>query len=128
MRLWIPSLIGLVSMITGGFVWADVSGQISGTVRDQNGAVLAGVKVSVTPTLTGASRSTITDVNGDYVLPNLDIGEYFFEAVLPGLPPVRNRVVLRIGSRLKINPVLGREKSRSFGRRLLGVLDKLTSR
>jgi len=58
--------------------------QISGTVKDQSGAVLPGVEVAVTQTATGARRTVITDETGSYILTNLSIGPSMLEASLPG--------------------------------------------
>jgi hypothetical protein len=52
------------------------TGQITGTVRDATGAVMAGVKVVVTNQQTGLSRETKTGGNGDYVVPLLPVGTY----------------------------------------------------
>ena len=74
----------LISVLTCASVWAQATAQISGTVRDQSGAVLPGVKVTATQTDTGISRSTITNETGSYNMPNLVVGSYRLEASLPG--------------------------------------------
>ncbi len=51
-------------------------GTILGTVTDQNGAVVAGAKVTVKNTSTGLERSTATDEAGNYTVPELPIGPY----------------------------------------------------
>src|SRR5436853_6628320 len=65
-------------------LWAQVTAQISGTVKDQSGAVLPGVEIKVTQTETGVSRGAVTNETGSYVLTNLPIGPYRLEASLPG--------------------------------------------
>src|SRR5436853_696176 len=65
-------------------VWAQATAQISGTVKDQTGAVLPGVEVTATQTNTGISRTAVTNETGSYVLLNLAIGPYRLEATLPG--------------------------------------------
>jgi len=65
-------------------VWAQAISQISGTVKDQTGAVLPGVEVAVTQTGTGLMRNTVTDETGSYVLSSLPVGPYRLEATLPG--------------------------------------------
>ena len=65
-------------------VWSQATAQISGTVKDQSGAVLPGVEVTVTQMDTGISRATVTNETGSYVLPNLVTGPYRLEAALPG--------------------------------------------
>ena len=53
-RIWIAFLVGLIgSAMICGNVWAQATAQISGTVRDQSGAVLPGVEVTATQTETG---------------------------------------------------------------------------
>ena len=51
-------------------------GTILGTVTDQNGAVVAGAKVTIKNTSTGLERSTTTDDEGNYTVPELPIGPY----------------------------------------------------
>ena len=82
------SLVILITLIAAGSTcvnaWAQATAQISGTVRDQSGAVLPGVGVTATQTDTGISRNTVTNETGTYVLPNLPLGPYRLEAALPG--------------------------------------------
>src|ERR1700741_974537 len=73
-----------VFVLAAGHLWAQATAQITGTVRDQSGAVLPGVEVTVTQTDTGATRTAITNETGAYVLSNLPIGPYRLEAALPG--------------------------------------------
>src|SRR5438034_11694594 len=56
--------------------------QIMGTVKDQSGAVLPGVEISVVQTDTGLKRSGVTDETGSYVLTNPPVGPYRLEATL----------------------------------------------
>ena len=58
--------------------------QISGTIKDQSGAVLPGVEVIVTQTATGAKRTAVSNETGNYVLASLPLGPYMLEAALPG--------------------------------------------
>src|SRR5207253_5480348 len=57
-------------------IWAQATAQISGSVKDQSGAVLPGVEVTATQTATGAKRSAVTDETGSYILQNLPIVPY----------------------------------------------------
>jgi hypothetical protein len=50
-------------------IMAQATSQISGTARDQSGAVLPGVDITATQTDTGIARSTITNETGAYILP-----------------------------------------------------------
>jgi len=96
-----------VFLITSELAWAQGAAQISGTVRDQSGAVLPGVEVSATQTDTGITRKTVTNETGLYVLPNLALGPYRIEAALAGFRTfVQSGIVLQVNSSPVINPVL----------------------
>src|SRR5215467_2289713 len=90
-----------------GIVWSQTTAQISGTVKDQSGAVLPGVEVSVTQTDTGLKRSVPTDEMGSYVLANLPLGPYRLEAALPGFRTyVQTGIILQVDASPVVNPVL----------------------
>ncbi len=107
-RTMIVLFIGLLgSAIACVSVWAQATAQISGTVKDQSGAVLPGVEVTATQTETGISRSTVTNETGSFVLPNIVVGPYRLEAALPGFRTyIQTGIVLQVNSSAVINPVL----------------------
>ncbi len=53
-----------------------ITGNISGTVTDANGAAIPGAAVKVTHVATQQTRTVMTDPNGFYVATNLPIGNY----------------------------------------------------
>jgi Carboxypeptidase regulatory-like domain len=53
-----------------------ITGRISGTVTDANGAALPGVTVKVTNIATRIERTALSDPNGFYVVTNLPVGDY----------------------------------------------------
>src|SRR5262245_10161388 len=90
-------------------IWAETAStaQITGSVKDQSGAVLPGVEVTVTQTDTGLKRSVPTDETGSYVLTNLPVGPYRLEAALPGFRTyVQTGIVLQVNSNPVVNAVL----------------------
>src|SRR5262249_33748092 len=90
-----------------GYVWAQATAQISGTVKDQSGAVLPGVEVTVRQTDTGATRTAVSNETGSYILSNLPIGPYRVEAALTGFRTfVQTGIVLQVNGAPVINPVL----------------------
>src|SRR2546427_3139216 len=94
----------LLSSFACAIVWAQSTAQISGTVKDQTGAVLPGVQVTATQTATGLARSAVTDETGSYVLPNLPVGPYKLETALPGFRTfAQTGIVLQVGSSPVIN-------------------------
>jgi hypothetical protein len=83
--------------------WSQSTAQLSGTVKDQSGAVLPGVEVSATQIATGSKRSVVTNETGSYVLTNLPVGPYRLDAALPGFRTfVQTGIVLQVDS----NPVI----------------------
>ena len=63
---------------------ASTYARLVGTVRDQTGAVIPAVEFTATARATNASRSTITDDRGDYILDKLIPGQYDGLAELSG--------------------------------------------
>ena len=97
----------LVCMLTCASAWAQATAQISGAVHDQSGAVLPGVDVTATQTDMGTTRSAVTNETGSYVLPNLPIGPYKIEAMLPGFRTyVQTGIVLEVNSSPAVNVTL----------------------
>jgi hypothetical protein len=47
----------LILLLTASAAWAQATAQLSGTVRDESGAVLPGVTVTATQTDTGLVRT-----------------------------------------------------------------------
>src|ERR1700745_3584213 len=92
-------LVGVVGFgIACSSVWAQATAQISGTARDQSGAVLPGVEVTATQTETGIARNAVTNETGSFVLSNLALGSYRLEAALPGF-----RTYTQTGIVLQVN-------------------------
>ena len=60
------------------------TGDIQGTVVDQSGAVLPGVTITVTNTATGVQRELVTDTEGRFSAPGLQVGPYEVTAALQG--------------------------------------------
>ena len=102
MRHALRQLAGVAAVVlfTAGAAWAQAgaTAQMSGIVRDSSGAVLPGVDVSATQTDTNFTRSTVTDAEGNYVLPNLPVGPYRLQASLSGF-----RTFQRTGLVLQVN-------------------------
>src|SRR5262245_12897362 len=72
----IIALCALVFGVTWTAMAQTATGQITGAVKDANGAVLARAKVRVNSALTGLTRETTTNEEGIYVFPLLPVGVY----------------------------------------------------
>ncbi|MGB7848682.1 MAG: carboxypeptidase regulatory-like domain-containing protein [Candidatus Acidiferrum sp.] len=82
------SMVLLLGTILVGFS-APVAGQavnatLLGTVTDSSGAAVANVKMTITETNTGISRTSQTNESGNYVVPDLPPGTYTVTAEQPG--------------------------------------------
>ena len=97
----------LILLLTAGAAWAQATAQLSGTVRDESGAVLPGVTVTATQTDTGLVRTAVTDDTGGYLLTNLPTGPYRLEVALQGFRSyVQTGIVLQVGGTPTVNAVL----------------------
>jgi hypothetical protein len=86
-------LLVWLSMSLCGFVPSVVraqiveTGTITGVVRDNSGAVIAGAQVKIKNNATGIVNSTVTDSQGIYVSPPTDPGDYTVELALRSTIP-----------------------------------------
>src|SRR5215813_1205308 len=109
MKMWVTCCSRgiLILLLTASAVWAQGTAQLSGTVRDESGAVLPGVTITVTQTNTGLVRTTVTDESGAYLLTNLPTGPYRLEAALQGFRSyAQTGIVLQVGGTPTVKAVL----------------------
>ena len=85
------------------------TGEIRGIVRDNSGGVLPGATVSVRHPASGLLVERITDSEGRFFFPALQIGEWEITAVLPGFALQTRKIVLEIGRTLNLELTLGLE-------------------
>src|SRR5664279_820733 len=79
------AIVAVSFLLATGAVWAQSDrGTITGTVTDQEGAVVAGAVLAATNTETGAKYDTATTGTGNYTLPQLPAGEYDLSVGKPG--------------------------------------------
>src|ERR1700722_17728918 len=71
--------------------WADVGGKITGLVKDQTDAVIAGATVVAANAATGVKQTTKTDEQGNYTFPVLPVGQYVIEVTADGFKPYKTR-------------------------------------
>jgi len=85
----------------------NAGGSITGQVRDMTGAAIAGAKVSVTQSETGATRNTATGGGGEYTFPNLAVGTYTITAEHDGFKKFKRQgVVLHVSEQVGADLVL----------------------
>jgi hypothetical protein len=71
--------------------FAQTSSQMTGTVTDKSGAVVAGAVISVTNVSTGVQRTVNSNEAGVYTLPFLNPGEYSVTVQKEGFRPIKRR-------------------------------------
>jgi hypothetical protein len=72
--------------------------QIQGRITDQSGAVIPGAQIKATQTATGLVRTTASNAEGQYLLPNLPVGPYQLRVTVPGFRDyVQGGIVLQVG-------------------------------
>jgi hypothetical protein len=101
-RLVVCLAVALVILVaTSGRVRAQAErATLSGTVVDASGAVLIGAKVQAKNVDTSMTYSSVTDGQGRYVLPEMQVGTYEVSAQKTGFRQmVQTGVVLTVGSR-----------------------------
>ena len=70
-------------LLAASALWADVTGSISGSVKDPSGAAVANASVVAVNLETGVQRAAQTDANGAYSVLALQVGRYRL-VVTPG--------------------------------------------
>jgi hypothetical protein len=75
-------------------VYAQATGEITGTVSDSSGAVIPGAKVTVTNEATGIASEVISNNGGHYTVPFLRPGRYRIEVQQEGFRSVSRAGVL----------------------------------
>ncbi|MCU1258440.1 MAG: Oar protein [Bryobacterales bacterium] len=103
LRLGVLTLCFLLAGTARLFGQAD-TGSITGTVTDPAGAVLLGVKVTITAVATNRQQTFTTTSDGRYSSGPLRVGEYRIEAELPGFKRlVRQNVLLQVQETAAVN-------------------------
>ena len=101
--VWLAMIVSLPATSSA----QTATGQITGTVRDSTGAVMADVKVAVTNQQTGLTRQTKTGTNGDYVIPLLPVGVYVVTGEKAGFKlAVNSDVALTVDQIQRVDIVL----------------------
>src|SRR5438046_1161638 len=88
----------LVFVMAVGVAFAQTeTGQITGTVIDQNGAAVAGATVTAKSPDTGFTRVTTTTGTGAYTLANITAGKYNVSVEATGFTGKPQTVVVTVG-------------------------------
>src|SRR5438094_627404 len=96
-------IASLMTLVSAPAVAQSTFATLTGTVLDGSGAVLPGVAITVTNTRTQATRTAVTDDVGNYLLPNLDAGEYRIAAALAGFADQTRHIELLARQTIRVD-------------------------
>lgn len=82
------------------------SGKISGTVRDENGALVPGTTVTVTNDRTGEERTATSNADGYFSIPALKAATYTVTATTTGLGAKVQNVEVNVGKEVNLSVTL----------------------
>ena len=83
------------------------TGQLTGTVKDQNDAVVAGATVKVSNPLTGLTKTAVTNTDGNFLVTNLQPAEYKVTVTASGFKDTTVTSQVSVGGTSNINIQLG---------------------
>src|SRR5258708_30766461 len=97
----------LLAMFVATNLHAQDTGEITGTVRDNSGAVIQRADVKISGTAGGVERTTTTNSDGDYLAAGLPGGTYNLTITAKGFKTFKgNGVVLRVAQKARIDATL----------------------
>src|SRR5205085_12388152 len=100
-------IVFVLSLFSAALLYAQDTGTITGTVRDNSGAVIPGAEVKVTSSAGGNDRTTTTNDDGEYLAAGLPGGTYNLSISAKGFKAYKaNGVVLRVGQKARVDAVL----------------------
>ncbi len=105
-RKWLVLLVLPIFVGTLAQAQGLPTGTLNGRVSETEGLVLPGVTVTAkSPALQG-TRTAVTNVNGDFAIPNLPPGDYVVSFEMPGFQPVTRNVKVSASQQVAVNTKL----------------------
>ena len=99
--------LAAISILSAICAFAQSGGAtLQGTVKDATGAVMPGVKISITHLDTGIKSGTVSNNDGFFVFPPVQIGSYRVRCEAKGMKAWEETLVLATGQLADINPRL----------------------
>jgi outer membrane receptor protein involved in Fe transport len=97
-----------VVLLTCSHVYGQATGAtVSGTVTDSSGSTIAGAQISIQNVATGVGKTSPTNSDGFYTVPNLLPGSYELKASAAGFATdVRTGITLTVGAQQVLNLTL----------------------
>ena len=100
------SIVSLLLLVSKP-AFSDVTGSLTGVVRDRGQAVIVGAKVTITNSQTNLSQTTVSAGDGSYHFLALAAGTYKITASAPGFRPYStNEITVQVNDQLKLDITL----------------------
>jgi hypothetical protein len=107
MRIHLVVGIAALALFSTLNLCAQDTGEITGTVRDNTGAIVQGADVQITSTAGGIQRSTSTNSDGDYLAAGLPGGTYNLTITAKGFKTFKGQgIVLRVAQKARVDATL----------------------
>jgi len=100
-------LIVLTLLVSANVLYADVTGSISGTVKDRSEAAVAGAKVVATNVDTNLATETVSSSDGSFRILALPVGTYKLSVSAKGFRPfAETGIVVKVNDQLRFDVTL----------------------
>ncbi len=97
-------LLTLVASAPAVYAQAVSIAAVTGRVTDEQGALVAGAQIQIAGVNTGSVYHAVSNADGIYTIPNLPIGAYTLQAMVPGFQTyAQTGIILRVGDNVQIN-------------------------
>ena len=98
-----------VLLLASLFAWGQNSGSgtIQGTVKDSTGALVPRAKVAITHVDTGVKADTVSNNEGFFIFPPVQIGRYKVRCEAVGMKAWEQDVTVKAGRTLELTAVAG---------------------
>jgi outer membrane receptor protein involved in Fe transport len=102
-KAWLVLLV--LPLLVANHVWAQgiPTGTLTGRVGDESGVGLPGVTITATSPALQGSRTAVTNVNGDYAIPNVPPGDYTVTVALSGFQTVTRNTKVSSSQEVAVN-------------------------
>lgn len=105
--IWMMFAVLTALLLSPTTIWSQIdTGQISGTVADSSGSVLADVTVAARNLGTNAVRTAVTTQNGTYTFPDLPVAKYQIRVEVAGFSTFVQQAEVTVGGHIAVDAKL----------------------
>lgn len=97
----------VVGLMAATVAWGQATARLTGTVKDQSGAIVTGASVTLTNQGTNINQTTKTDGEGNYLFPLVDVGTYRLTVEHTGFKKnVQSGIILEVNQNGRLDVTL----------------------